>query len=387
MAELREPEEESLRSPRHVLSDQQRLARLRLIRSENIGPVTYNELLGHFGDASEALEALPELARRGGGRRMKICPIEDAEAELERASRIGAKVIAMPEPGYPPRLAQIADAPPLLVVKGELGLADRPIVAIVGARNGSAIGQKFTRRLAQDLGDAGFAIASGLARGIDTAAHRAALGRGTIAVVAGGIDAVYPPENEDLQSEIGTSGLLISERATGYRPRGSDFPRRNRLVSGMSLGVVVVEAAQRSGSLITARLAGEQGREVFAVPGSPLDPRAAGTNRLIKNGATVVTGARDVIDALRPILGRRDDPSSRGLDDHENSLSNTAETTIGQTERQRVLEAIGFSPVDVDEVIRVTGLSARQVQVVLLELDLAGRLERHGAQLVSRYEK
>ena len=267
---------------------------------------------------------------------------------------------------------------------------------MVGARNGSAVGQKFTRQLASDLALEGFVIASGLARGIDTAAHLAALEHGTIAVLAGGIDIVYPPENDELQRAIGERGLLISERAPGFSPRGKDFPRRNRLISGVSLGVVVVEAAERSGSLITARLAGEQGREVFAVPGSPLDPRAAGTNNLLKQGACLVTSARDILETLAPILGRPPAPPIElaAADEHR---APEPLPEIRQSEREQIVSALGPSPVDIDELIRATGIATRKVlprhlrapaprfrgYIVLLDLDLAGRLQRHGQQLVS----
>jgi DNA processing protein len=292
--------------------------------------------------------------------------------------------VALGEHGYPPALAQVDAPPPLIYVKGRFELADIPIVAIVGARNGSAVGQKFTRQIANQLGLEGFVVASGLARGIDTAAHTAALEHGTIAVVAGGIDIVYPPENEALQHAIGERGLLLSERSPGFSPRGKDFPRRNRLISGIALGVV--EAAERSGSLITARLAGEQGREVFAVPGSPLDPRAAGTNNLLKQGATLVTNTRDIVEALAPILGRPPPPPAIELASSDESVTPAPLPDIGQSERDRVVEALGPSPVDIDELIRSTGLDTRKVHVVLLELDLAGRLQRHGRQLVSLVE-
>jgi DNA processing protein len=259
-------------------------------------------------------------------------------------------------------------------------------VAIVGARNGSAVGQKFTRALATDLGHEGFVIASGLARGIDTAAHLAALPRGTIAVLAGGIDNVYPPENEELHRSIGEQGLLISERAPGFAPRGKDFPRRNRLISGISLGVVVVEAAERSGSLITARLAGEQDREVFAVPGSPLDPRSAGTNNLLKQGACLVTSARDIVETLAPILGRPLQAVAAALVSADEERAAEPLPDIRTSERELIAGALGPSPVDIDELIRTTGLPARKVHIVLLELDLAGRLQRHGQQLVSLTE-
>jgi DNA processing protein len=322
------------------------------------------------------------LSRRGGRDNIHVCSRQAAEAEIEATARAGAHLVAIGEAGYPPALAQVEAPPPLIFVKGRLEIADRPIVAMVGARNGSAIGQKFTRQLATELGLEGFVIASGLARGIDTAAHLAALERGTIAVIAGGVDVVYPPENADLQAAIGERGLLLTERSPGFQPRGKDFPRRNRLISGVSLGVVVVEAAERSGSLITARFAGEQGREVFAVPGSPLDPRAAGANNLLKQGATLVTGTADIIDTLAPILGRPLAPRT-GLDAADEEHAPEPLPEIGQGERERIVAVLGPSPVDIDEVIRATGLGARIVNIVLLELDLAGRLQRHGQQLVS----
>jgi len=364
------------------LTRQQRVAWLRLIRSENVGPATFRALVNEFGGAEAAIDALPILSRRGGRADIHLCTETEAEAELEAAESLGASLVAIGEPGYPPALAQVDAPPPLLYVKGRLDLAAIPIVAIVGARNGSAVGQKFTRQLAADLSLEGFVIASGLARGIDTAAHLAALDHGTIAVLAGGIDVVYPPENEELQAAIGERGLLITERSPGLSPRGKDFPRRNRLISGISLGVVVVEAAERSGSLITARLAGEQGREVFAVPGSPLDPRCVGTNNLLKQGACLVTSARDILDTLAPILGRplAPPPELAAADEHRPP---EPLPEIRQSERELIVGALGPSPVDIDELIRATGVPARKVHIVLLEHDLAGRLQRHGQQLVS----
>lgn len=366
------------------LTPRQRLSWLRLIRSENVGPATFRAIVNEFGGAEAAIEALPMLSRRGGRTQsIRLCTEEEAEAELEAAEHLGANLVAIGEPGYPPALAQVDAPPPLLYAKGRLDLADIPIVAIVGARNGSAVGQKFTRGLATELGLEGFVIASGLARGIDTAAHLAALERGTIAVLAGGIDNVYPPENEELQRAIGERGLLISERSPGFSPRGKDFPRRNRLISGISLGVVVVEAAERSGSLITARFAGEQGREVFAVPGSPLDPRSAGTNNLLKQGACLVTSARDILETLAPILGRP--PMAPPIELASSDEHRTPEPLpdIRPSERELIVSALGPSPVDIDELIRSTGVATRKVHIVLLELDLAGRLQRHGQQLVS----
>lgn len=364
------------------LSERQRVAWLRLIRSGNIGPATFRALVNQFGGAEAAIKALPALSRRGG-RDIRLCTATEAEAELEAADRLGAHLVALGELGYPPALAQVDAPPPLIYVKGRLELAEMPIVAIVGARNGSAVGRKFTRQIADHLGVEGFVIASGLARGIDTAAHTAALEHGTIAVVAGGIDIVYPPENEELQHAIGERGLLISERSPGFSPRGKDFPRRNRLISGISLGAVVIEAAMRSGSLITARLAGEQGREVFAVPGSPLDPRAAGTNNLLKQGATLVTRPEDILEVLAPILGRARRAPTTELASGDETETPAPLPDIQQNERAIVVEALGPSPVDIDELIRATGVETRKVHIVLLELDLAGRLQRHGRQLVS----
>jgi DNA processing protein len=366
-----------------ALSDRQRLNWLRLIRSENVGPATFRALVNQFGGAEAALAALPALSRRGGRASIRICSEDEAAAELEAADRVGARLVAMGETGYPPALTHVDAPPPLLYVMGRIELAGGPIIAIVGARNGSAAGQKLTRQLANELGLEGFVIASGLARGIDTAAHLASLERGTIAVLAGGIDVVYPPENTELQEAIAKQGLLLTERSPGFAPRGKDFPRRNRLISGISLGVVVVEAAERSGSLITARLAGEQGREVFAVPGSPLDPRAAGTNNLLKQGAGLVTSARDIVEALAPILGRPLAPHVPELSGPEEGSAPDPLPDIAQTERERIVGALGPSPVDIDEVARATGIAVRKVQVVLLELDLAGKLQRHGQQLVS----
>jgi DNA processing protein len=362
------------------------LSWLRLIRSENVGPSTFRALVNQFGGAEAALAALPMLSRRGGRDSIQVCTESEAEAELEAARRAGADLLAIGELGYPPALARVDAPPPLIYAKGRLELAESPIVAIVGARNGSAVGQKFTRQLATELGLEGFVIASGLARGIDTAAHLAALERGTLAVLAGGIDVVYPPENAELQSTISERGLLITERHPGFQPRGKDFPRRNRLISGVSLGVVVVEAAERSGSLITARFAGEQGREVFAVPGSPLDPRSTGANNLLKQGATIVTQASDIVEALAPILGRPIVPYGGELSSPDEGKAPEPLPEIGQSERERVVGVLGPSPVDIDEIIRATGLGARTVHIVLLELDLAGRLQRHGQQLVSLIE-
>jgi DNA processing protein len=341
------------------------------------GPRTFRSLLHHFGSARAALDRLPDLARRGGAARpARICSEDDSAAELAAGKRLGVALLAAGEHGYPPRLATLDDAPPLLGVRGAREALMRPVIAIVGSRNASGAGLKFAGQLARDLGDAGFVIASGLARGIDQAAHRASLASGTLAVLAGGHDRVYPPEHEDLLAEmLQSGGAAISEMPLGHVPRARDFPRRNRLISGVAIGVVVVEAAFRSGSLITARIAAEQGREVFAVPGSPLDPRAAGTNDLIKQGATLTTEASDVINAVEPIMGR---PVALREPDDEPLASEPA-----AGDRARIVDLLGPTPILLDDLIRMAGTSPATVRTVLLELELAGRLERHGGGLVS----
>jgi DNA processing protein len=359
------------------LNDAQRIEWLRLIRSDNVGPRTFRSLINHFGSARTALDRLPDLARRGGAARpARIFSEEDARAEIAASDRIGVSLLAPGEAGYPPRLAALDDAPPLLAIRGTLEALMRPMIAIVGSRNASGAGLKFAGAIARDLGEAGFVIASGLARGIDQAAHRASLASGTVAVLAGGHDRIYPPEHEDLLAQLlDAGGAAISEMPVGHVPRARDFPRRNRLISGTALGVVVVEAAHRSGSLITARIAAEQGREVFAVPGSPLDPRAAGTNDLIKQGATLTTGASDVIDAVEPIMGR---PLAVREPDDEPLASEP-----DASDRDRVIGLLGPSPVLLDDLIRMAATSPAIVRTVLLELELAGRLERLGGGLVS----
>jgi DNA processing protein len=345
------------------------------------GPRTFRALLNHCGGARAALEALPALARRGGGIvAPKICSRAEAEREIEAAERCGAAFVALGEAGYPSRLQAIDDAPPLIAVRGHRAALALPAVAVVGSRNASAAGLKLTERIARGLGEAGFATVSGLARGIDAAAHRASLEKsGTIAVLAGGLDRLYPPEHADLAEDILAAGALLTEMPFGWEPRARDFPRRNRLISGLALGVVIVEAAKRSGSLITARLALEQGREVFAVPGSPLDPRAEGTNGLLKQGATPVTEAADIISVLQPIIGA-------GLPVREPGLADEARAADGEPaadERARVFGLLSPAPVSVDDLVRLSKTSPRVVRIVLLELEIAGRLERHGGGLVS----
>jgi DNA processing protein len=362
-----------------TLSDEQRVAWLRLIRSDNIGPATFRTLINHYGSAQAALDALPDLSRRGGAARpIRIASRSQAEDEIAAAERIGARFIGIGEPLYPPWLRHADSAPPLVCVRGGVTHLASPAIAIVGARNASGAGRKMAAILAKDLGDAEFLVVSGLARGIDSAAHEAALSGGTIAIFAGGLDSVYPPENAGLFDRIvDAGGCGLGEMPIGWEPRARDFPRRNRIIAGMSLATIVVEAAERSGSLITARMALEQNREVLAVPGSPLDPRAAGSNNLIKQGARMITTARDVIDALTPMLGRAE--PRHGMF----SAPPGAPEEPAETERERVIEALGPTPIEIDEIIRFTAVPARLVHVVLLELELAGRIERHAGQRVS----
>lgn len=362
------------------LSDRQRLSWLRLIRTPNVGPASFRDLVNRFGSAEAAIEMLPELMISGGANRLVRIPSPaEAEAEIEMARKAGARFVAIGEPDYPSLLRSMAHPPPLLAMRGEGAVFRLPTVAIVGARNASLAGIKMARTLATELGAAGYAVVSGLARGIDTAAHQGSLATGTVAALAGGLDQPYPPENAGLCDEIANGGgAMISEMPFGWQPRAQDFPRRNRLVAGMALGLVVVEAAQRSGSLISARLAGEMGRLVFAVPGSPLDPRAAGANGLLKDGAILVTETADVLTALKPLAGTPMPPAGA----LEEPPDFSATPPPGEDDRARIVEALGPTPVAIDEVIRHTGLHPAQVFMVLLELDLAGRLERHtGGQI------
>jgi DNA processing protein len=364
-----------------MFTDRQRLSWLRLIRTENVGPASFRGLINRFGSAEAALAVLPELALAGGAARPSRIPSEgEVEAEMAAALRFGARFVAIGEPDYPPLLRAMELPPPLVAIKGNAALFAPPAAAIVGARNASAAGTRMARLLAADLGHAGYVIVSGMARGIDTAAHEASLATGTIAVLAGGLDRPYPPENVALADRIAAQGVLISEMPFGWEPRARDFPRRNRLIAGLGLGLVVVEAARRSGSLISARLAGEIGRLVFAVPGSPLDPRAAGTNGLLKDGAMLVTEARDVIDALAPQTGGAVHMPVPGMEEEQDF---SAVPPPAESERALVLEALGPTPTHTDELLRHTRLHPAQLATVLLELDLAGRLERHAGGAVS----
>jgi DNA processing protein len=348
-----------------------RVARLRLIRSDNVGPVTYFQLLARFGSASAALDAIPDLAARGGGRAPKLAARAVIERELAEVEKLGARYLFLGQGLYPPLLAELESAPPALIVKGHLSLLEKPAIAMVGARNASAAACRFARQLAQDLGAAGACVVSGLARGIDTAAHDGALESGTIAVIAGGIDVFYPPENEPRQRAIADQGLLIAEQPPGVEPRARHFPYRNRIIAGLAHGTVVVEAAPKSGSLITARYATEFGRDVMAVPGSPLDPRAQGCNQLIREGAILVQNADDVLEAIRPFSIRP--LAQRSLD----YAAPAAPVDASEAERHTVLDLLSPTPVAVDEIVRQSGLAPAIIQTILLELELAGRLERH----------
>jgi len=375
-------------SRRAPLSRKELIAWLRLIRSENVGPVTFRQLLQRFGSAEAAVKALPELARRGGRRRpIRIPGPAAAERELADLEALGATVLALGTEGYPPALAAIDDAPPLLFVRGHADLLKRPAVAVVGARNASANGRRTAEELARGLAEQGLLVISGLARGIDAAAHKGSLADGTAAVMAGGLDVVYPPEHKPLYADIVARGVAVSETALGTEPQARHFPRRNRLVSGLAHGVVVVEAALRSGSLITARLASEQGREVFAVPGSPRDPRAAGCNRLLKQGAYLVEKADDVVGVLADQL--RGGPEEAAAMSYEFDTPFDAApaeepgTEVLTRARAEVLDLLDFAPVAVDEVIRECQFSPSVVTTVLLELELAGRCERHPGNRVA----
>lgn len=364
------------------LSEDERRAWLRLARTQNVGPVTFLQLISRFGSASAALSHLPRLSRRGGGEPLKPPSDADVAGEIEKLAAYGGRFIASTEPEFPRGLAALDPPPPIIAATGHLSLFQREMVAVVGARNASALGRKLAASLAAALGEAGLVVVSGLARGIDAAAHQASLDTGACAVMAGGIDVVYPPENALLYEQIRQRGAVLSEMPMGQTPQARHFPRRNRLVSGMARGVVVVEAAEGSGSLITANFALEQNREIFAVPGSPLDPRAKGANRLIREGATLVESAEDILAALRPILGRDFREPVRDVGEVPEDGSETLEAEADRI-RSLVEEALGPAPTGVDEIIRLCGAKPGPVLTVLLELELAGRLTRHSGNRVS----
>lgn len=357
---------------------------MRLARTPNVGPVTFAGLLARFGSAEAALEEIPRLARRGGaGAPLKIPSADEADRELAAIAKAGGRLLVSTEGDFPAGLAALEAPPPVLTALGHPGLLARDAVAIVGARNASALGRKLAATLATDLSAAGLVIASGMARGIDTAAHEGAMAGGTIAVLAGGADVVYPPENARLYERLRAEGAVISEMPLGQAPQARHFPRRNRIISGLSRGIVVVEAAEGSGSLITANYALEQGREVFAVPGSPLDPRAKGTNRLIREGATLTEAAEDILAVLRPILGQAFQEAPREPEGPPPAAPDRLDAEADAV-RDRVHELLGPAPVEIDELVRQTGASPAVVLTVLLELELAGRLTRHPGGTVSQ---
>lgn len=348
-----------------TFSQRERLSWLRLARTPRIGPITFDQLMQRFGSAEAALEALPSLPR--SGRHLQIPTQAEAEDELSKIERLGAKLVCAGEAAYPALLAQLTPPPPVLTLKGHITLSQRPSIAIVGARNASAAGLRLARDMAAILGAADFTIVSGLARGIDKAAHLASLESGTVAVLAGGLDHVYPPQNADLYHEIGERGLLVSENPIGMMAQAHDFPRRNRIVTGLAYGVVIVEAAERSGSLISARFAGEQGREVMAVPGSPLDPRAAGNNHLIREGATLVRKAEDVLEVLRHIR-------APGLEAPEPRYVRAAGTEgpIPDRQLEAVRQVLSPTPMPLDDIAKAAELGAARCAAILMELELAG---------------
>jgi DNA processing protein len=360
------------------LTPAEQLSWLRLARTESVGPVTFAQLIRRYASATDALAAIPELARRGGrSRSLRIPTPSEAESELAAGERLGARLIAACEPDFPPLLSAIDPPPPLIWTRGRAELLARPGVAVVGARIASAAGQRFARDLAREVGANGYPIVSGMARGVDAAAHQGALASGTVAVLGGGVDDVYPPEHQALYAQLVEQGCVVSESPPGARAQARDFPRRNRLISGLSLAVVVVEAELRSGSLITARLAGEQGREVLAVPGSPLDPRAKGTNDLIRQGAAICEGAEDVMRAIAGLSSMRD-PGGEAYD------AGPAGGEVDDVLREHLAALLSPTPVSRDELARIVGAPASAVAAALVELALAGRAELLAGGLVAK---
>ncbi len=371
------------------LPEGEKLDWLRLARTENVGPITFYKLIERFGSVEEALHALPALAKRGGRKRPLVAPeMGLIEREYAALRRIGGEIVTASCPDYPLALGSIPDAPPVISVLGDIKLAQKSCVGIVGARNASLNGRKITEKLARELGARGHVIVSGLARGVDTAAHLGSLKTGTIAVMASGIDVVYPPENQGLYEQIREQGLVITENPLGMQPYAQAFPKRNRIVSGLSDAVVVVEATMRSGSLITARMAGEQGRDLFAVPGSPLDPRAAGPNHLIREGAILVRGADDIAEALNNFEGtelREPDYTQNFISSPTDGVlqDSAGNENVPDDAQDLLLDLLSFTPVTIDELVRSCDLSISVVQTILLELDLAGRIKHSAGGKVS----
>ena len=365
-----------MHAPAAALSQQEAFARIRLLRSPNIGPVSFAQLLARFGNAQKALEALPDLAGKGG-RTYRAAPVERIEREVESVRKAGARYLFRDQHTYPPLLAELDSAPPILTVKGDAALATKPSVAIVGARNASAAAVKLARDFASALAEAGFVVVSGLARGIDGAAHDGAM-PATIGIIASGIDIAYPPQHASLQDRIAVEGLLIAEQPPGTEPRGSHFPSRNRIIAGLASGTLVVEAAVKSGSLITARLAGEAGREVMAIPGSPLEARSHGCNHLIREGAVLVQDPADVVELLSTFDG-----TPRSTFRESAAQFDYGPEDLAEAEPADIVSLLTTAPVTVDEIIRQSGEPAAAVQLALLEMEIAGRLERHAGGRVS----
>lgn len=366
-----------------TLTDDEKLARLRLIRTENVGPITFNRLIDRYDNAVRALAALPDLAKRGGRMEgLKPCDKDIAEREMAQAAKIKARMIFKGETLYPALLAEVEDAPPVITVLGDPAMIAKPALGVVGARNASLAGRKIAESFSSKVAQGGYVIISGLARGIDSAAHQVSLKTGTVAVVAGGIDVVYPPENKKLYDEIAAQGAIVAESPFGAEPMARHFPRRNRIISGLSHGVLVVEAAEKSGSLITARMALEQNREVFAVPGSPLDPRAGGTNRLLRDGnAHVTTSAEDILQVLQSLKLQPLQESAAEWEGAPASIDAAQEPDDAL--REKVLETLSPAPVSVDEVIRALQAPAGYILTIILELELAGKIERHPGNKVN----
>jgi len=366
--------------------DAEHLARIRLLRSDRIGPISFAQLMARFGNAQAAIEALPDLVQRAGGRAIRIATVAQVTAEVARVEAAGARYLFADDDRYPALLGHIDNAPPVLTVRGDLALLQRPSIAMVGARNASAAACRFARQIAGELAEAGYLVVSGLARGIDTAAHQGALriaGTGpasTAGVIASGIDISYPPENHALQAEMGARALVIAEQPPGTEPLARHFPYRNRIIAGMALGTLVVEAAPRSGSLITARLAAEAGRDVMAIPGSPLDSRSRGCNELIRGGATLVQSVADILDLVEPFAGSRTQKVATPTNLY------AAAAPLAEPDDQARADLISLlspSPVGMDELVRQSGLESGAVQMILLDLELGGLIERHAAGKVS----
>lgn len=361
--------------------------RLRLIRSDNIGPVSYVQLIRRYGSAAKALDMLPELAARGGDRAPRLSDYDAVQREMDNVERLGGHYVFLGDPEYPYLLAELSNAPPAFIYRGKLSLLSHPTVAIVGARNASAAACRFARDLANNLMTQGVSVVSGLARGIDTAAHQGSINNSAVAVIAGGLDINYPPENEDMQEQIAQAGLLIAEQPPGTEPKARHFPYRNRIIAGLAQGTVVVEAAPKSGSLITARLAAEAGRHVMAVPGSPLDPRSRGCNGLIREGANLIQSADDVLE----LISHFDDQAAGAsipydlfeTPDNPSKLMEKSAEDIDDAARLGITDLLSMAPVSIDELIRQSDLSTAAVQMILLELELAGRLTRHAGARVS----